>query len=559
MAKTCAQCSQTFDVSEDEGRFLKRMAFFFGEYQALIPPPVECPECRLQIRTAHRNEQHLYPDTSDFSGKRMISLYAPEPPWGEPYRVFANDEWHGDSWDGLEFGRDYDFSRPFFEQFFELQKAVPRLGLVALNNENSPYTTGTAYCKNCHLINCSENCEDCYYGKLLQTCRNCVDCSYLYNSELCYECFSCSHCYACRYLSYSRDCTECWFSENLIGCMNCLFCTNLQRQHYCILNQPVSREEFGQRLAELLGSYQAFERAKATWHELRRKRIHKYANIVNSENSMGDFIANSRNCVDCYDVNDSRDCRYVCVGVGVEDMYDCSNVYLKQELEYQIMGALGSYHCAFSIYAFHCRDVLYSDHVFDSRDLFGCVGLKRKSFCVFNRQYGQAEFESLVPRIIEQMKSTGEWGRFFPPRFSPFCYNESLAHEYVPLTEEEVCARAWHWREEAESRVKEAEFEAIEDCIADVGEEICEKILTCEASARHYRIMHPELEFYRKHHLPVPRLSPIARHLARERLRNGRRTWERKCARCGASVTTNFAPARPETIYCEGCFQREVF
>jgi len=36
------------------------------------------------------------------------------------------------------------------------------------------------------------------------------------------------------------------------------------------------------------------------------------------------------------------------------------------------------------------------------------------------------------------MRSTGEWGEFFPHELSPFGYNETVAQEYFPLTEEEV-------------------------------------------------------------------------------------------------------------------------
>jgi hypothetical protein len=36
------------------------------------------------------------------------------------------------------------------------------------------------------------------------------------------------------------------------------------------------------------------------------------------------------------------------------------------------------------------------------------------------------------------MKSTGEWGEFFPLPLSPFGYNETVAQDYFPLTSEEA-------------------------------------------------------------------------------------------------------------------------
>jgi hypothetical protein len=41
------------------------------------------------------------------------------------------------------------------------------------------------------------------------------------------------------------------------------------------------------------------------------------------------------------------------------------------------------------------------------------------------------------------MQSTGERGEFFPPSVIPFAYNESVAHDYFPLTKEEALARAY--------------------------------------------------------------------------------------------------------------------
>ena len=81
-----------------------------------IPPPTLSPDCRAQRRLAFRNERHLYHRKSDLSGKQIISCFSPD----KLTKVFSQDEWWSDAWDPLEYGRDFDFSRPFFEQFAEL-------------------------------------------------------------------------------------------------------------------------------------------------------------------------------------------------------------------------------------------------------------------------------------------------------------------------------------------------------------------------------------------------------------------------------------------------------
>jgi hypothetical protein len=83
----------------------------------------------------------------------------------------------------------------------------------------------------------------------------------------------------------------------------------------------------------------------------------------------------------------------------------------------------------------YCIDCQYS------KDCFGCVGLQRKQYCILNKQYTKEEYETLVPKIIEHMKSTREWSEFFPIEISPFTYNETVAQEYFPLTKAEVLSK----------------------------------------------------------------------------------------------------------------------
>jgi hypothetical protein len=487
----------------------------------------------------------------------MISLYAPHAPMGKPYKVYTPNEFHGDGWDPFQYARSYDLGRSFFEQFAELQHDVPRLGLVAYNNENCPYTTGTAFCKNCHLITCSENSENCYYGKLYQNCRDCMDCTSAYSSELCYECFGIRNCWGCAFLTLSENCMDCFFSENLIGCKNCLFCTNLRQAEYCIFNRRVTKNEFQEQTQSLLSSRKKINSAKVEWQRIRRERIHKYANIMSCENSSGDFLSHCKNVLDSYDVVDSEDCRYVQVGVNVKDMYDCSNVFLKQELGYQMLGTIDAYHCAFSTFVFHSQYILYSDHIWNSKNLFGCVGLRRAENCVLNKQYSQEEYDKLLVEIINSMKNLGEWGIFLPPKYAPFCYNETLAQEYVALNKDNVMKRGWHWRDEEPTyKQEDSAPTVVPSSIDEVDDSISSHILVCERSKRPYKIMPVELAYYRRQRIAPPFLAPLERHYDREALRNPRVINNRPCDKCGTNMLSNFDPHCPEIVYCEDCFQR---
>ncbi|MFH0769855.1 MAG: hypothetical protein V1926_00585 [Candidatus Peregrinibacteria bacterium] len=558
---SCLSCCNSFIIHSDEAAFRKKMRFIFGKTTIDLPSPVHCPECRLQIRTCHRNERAFY-KRPVANGKNMVSIYHEEPLWGAADIVLTPEDWNDPKRDGVDQGRAYDFERSFFDQFAELHKASPRLGMTVLANENSEFTAGTAYSKNCYLINSSEYDEDCMYGKLYQNCKSSVDCSYLYGSELCYDCFSVYDSYHCISVSFSKTCRDCWFSTDLIGCSNCCLCSNLRKKEYHFMNQPVTREEYEKKMKGFQGSYRATEEMKRRLARLRETMIHRAVNVVNSDSCTGDYIENSQNCFDCYDVNESQDCRYVHVGVNVKDIYDCSNMYLKPELCYDTLGTIEAYHCAYCLYVFHSHDLLYCEYCFSCRDCFGCSGLRQKQHCILNRQYSKEEYEKLVPRLIALMQQRGDCGLYFPPSLSPFGYNETLAQEYFPLTKEQAKERGFFWREIVEhvpDVAKTILAERLPDNIDDVPDDILQWAVLCVETKRPYRIVKQELDFYRRQNLPVPRLHPDLRYDRRLALRNPRKLWDRKCAKCGKAIETSYSPERPETVYCEECYLKEVY
>jgi CxxC-x17-CxxC domain-containing protein len=304
------------------------------------------------------------------------------------------------------------------------------------------------------------------------------------------------------------------------------------------------------------------EEMRQKWMGLTKDMIHRAANIVNGESCTGDFIENSKNCLDCYDVNESQDSRYVIVGVEVKDNYDCSNMYIKPELCYEVLGTIEVYNCAYCLFVFHSVNLLYCEYCFNCKDCFGCVGLRRKQYCIFNKQYAKEEYETLVPKIIEKMKEAKEWGLYFPPSLSPFGYNESLAHEYLPLTEKEAKAQGFSWRTIREKKPEVKKMipaSRLPDRIGDIPDDILNWAILCEKSKRPFRIQKQELDFYRRQSLPVPHLHPDERYDRRLALRNPRKLWKRTCMKCGKEMQTTFAPERPEKVYCESCYLKEVY
>ena len=182
-------------------------------------------------------------------------------------------------------------------------------------------------------------------------------------------------------------------------------------------------------------------------------------------------------------------------------------------------------------------NVYYSYLCMNSSDLFGCIGLRNKSYCILNKQYTKEEYEQLVPKIIEHMQSTGERGEFFSSSISHFGYNETVAHEYYPLTKQEALARGYKRQDNMyDINIPEgAETltgNQIPSDIFTVTEDILKKVLICEVSGRPFRITQQELDFYRKHNLPLPHKHHDVRHTERMKKRPQRTLHLRTCDTC---------------------------
>jgi hypothetical protein len=282
-----------------------------------------------------------------------------------------------------------------------------------------------------------------------------------------------------------------------------------------------------------------------------------------AEDCTGNYIIESKGCRDCYDIRQSEDCAYCQCIVSLKDSMDVIHFGGNTELIYESTNiGQEAYHCMFHAFGYGSKECLYCDNVHYSSHCFGCAGLHQKQYCILNKQYTKEAYEALVPRIIADMREQGAWGEFFPIALSPFAYNETTAQEHVPLTKETAEARGWRWREEGDEMPnvpKILRADQLPVSIRDVPDDILQCAIRCEATGRPFRIVKQELDFYRQWDLPNPHFHPDERHRRRMALRNPRKLWERSCGKCGNSIQTTYAPDRPEIVYCEECYLKEVY
>ncbi len=548
--RICKNCHAQFVIDDWDFNFYKKID---------VPPPTFCLDCRKQRKLAQANQIHLYSRHCDATGKKIISNYAPD----LPYKVYDQRYWHSDNWDGTHFGREFDFTRPFFEQYGQLIKLVPRPALQTgfLFDENSEYTNYAGKNKNCYLIFDSDEDWDCYYCYSTNKSKDSVDCYRVKQCELCYECIDSENCYHSYFLQDCENCMGSAFLKNCIGCKNCFMSSNLRNKQYYVGNKQVPKETY-EKCMSFLKSFKEVEKLKTDFEKYKLNFPQKYMHGVHNENVTGDYLVNSKNAVYCFDSRDLWDCKYF--DQSFMDAKDCMDIQEcgdKAELLYETcFSGYSIYNLKFCL---HClspnRNLQYCNYCTSCEDLFGCIGLQRKKYCILNKQYSEEEYKKLLPKIIEHMKRTEEYGEFFPIMLSSFAYNESMAQNYYPLTKEEALIKGYKWRDEDAKEFAPSQI-MLPDSIDEIDASICEKAFSCISCGRNYRIIPQEFKLMKTMlRVAIPKQCFFCRHKRRFHLRNPRKLWDRNCQKCQVPIKTSYAPERPETVYCEKCYLETVY
>jgi Zn ribbon nucleic-acid-binding protein len=352
----------------------------------------------------------------------------------------------------------------------------------------------------------------------------------------------------------------------------------------------MSKEEYEKRFSEFTFTRANIEKERKSLADLSLRYPHKNFYGYNATNSVGDYIRNVKNVHVVFQANDSENLRYSQDAPFSQDSVDVTEAWA--ELSYEVEGMDGK-SCIAGTKSVALFDSYYSELCSNSHDLFGCVGLKKSEYALFNRRYGKEEYHQLRDKIIAHMRQTGEWGNFFPAVPSLFAYNESTAQDYFPLTEKEALARGMKWYHRTDRDYKitlrpaeipetiqktdDAVLEETVGCISQEDFVLRKKYLNCATA---FRILPAELDLYRKMGIPIPEKCPQCRKQDRMQMRNPRKLWNRQCqcagirskngtyqnigdhthggGHCSNTFDTSYALDRPEIIYCEPCYQAEV-
>jgi hypothetical protein len=551
--KTCQNCKKEFVIEPDDFDFYQKIK---------VPPPTWCPECRFKRQSLFRNEMTLYSRKCDFCKRSIISIYNPK----SPYFVYCSECWHSDKWDPFSFGQDYNPRRPFFEQLKELLLRAPKEATYSssfsknINSEYINFAGSKEGMKNCYLVFNAGDCEDVMYSRGIRGARDTLDTYYGTKLERCYEIVNVEESTGIIFGQNVSGSLDSIFVLNARGCQNCFGCVNLRYKNYHFFNEPLSKEEYKKRVSEIMGSYQKMQKARKRFEEFALKFPRRENNNLKTVNSSGEFLFETKNVNQSFEITQAENCKYLFFAKGAKESYDVIGFGYDSEFLLGTVSVgyssrvIGSSSCDNSQNIEYCFGMKMSEHC------LGCDGLKNAKYAILNKRYEKDEYQKIRAQIVDELKEKNLYGLSMPPELAPFAYNEAIGQDNLPLAKEEALAQGFRWEEDIQKTMDKETMkpEQIPDNIKDVPDNIVDEILVCITCGRNYKIIKPELVFYRKMVLPVPRQCFNCRHIDRIRRRGPFKLYSRKCAKCGKAIQTTYAPDRPEIVYCETCYLKEV-
>ena len=458
--------------------------------------------------------------------------------------------------------------------------------MTGANNVNSDWVNQETDDKNCCLNVGGHFNEESAYNTFEIKGKNCFDNYWVWQSEQCYENMNCERCWKTFFSINCFDCLGVMLCSDMRNCQNCLGCSGLRNKQYYIFNKPFSKQEYEKFLAgNYLGKRRNLvrlqEEARKVWLSVPKK----YSQIIKCRNVKGNYISESKDISNGWDVEKCEDCKNLDIATSLKDCYDVT-CFGWGELGYEMGHAGGVNRSKFSLHLFgsgsidstHSANLEYCFFTPGCSDCFGCCNLKKQEYCIFNKKYSKVDYERLAEKIEQQMLDMPytdkkgrvyKYGELFPPEISPFGYNETTANDYYPLNKQEAIDKGYNWSDyESDVKYEFSDYE-IPDDIREVKDDILQKVLKCEVSGKAYRIIPMELQFYRQMGLPIPKRAPLQRHRDRMSQLLPRKLFQRQCqcevvghnhknGRCLVNIDTPYAHDRPEIVYCEACYLAEV-
>ncbi len=513
--RTCLETGESFEFTQADLDLYRSLKVCVSRLS---------PLARFRRIAARVSGFELYKRTIE--GKELISMFDE----ASPAKVIPTSEFYGDVFDGRSYAQTYDLTKPFAEQWKTFSWSVPRPAIIQdTTSQNCPWALYDFGFKNCYFTYAGLEMSDSSYADLCVTCTHVVDVTSCIRSEWCYECVACVE---CARSAYSE---RCFASQNLRfcadcrNCEDCFGCINLRNKKFCFLNEQLDEETYKKRVAEIVlrdpqvvAAWRARIR-KEVWGAATRRACATYA----SERSSGDDLVNCRD-VDGIDIVDGERVRSSC---GLSVAKDCIDLLYGVEAERCTAGmfCVNCYEATACTGIQDCVQVEYSEFLYACEYCFGCIGLQHKKFCIFNTQYTEEEYWSLLDRIKAQLVQEGIYGESPAYDTSLFAYNGSFALAVDPLTEEAAKKLGSRWVHFPETN-----------------------------GARAFRTVTPEVSLIQELGVALPTEHPTVRRLRRMQDLQPLTLVDRSCVKCHTLLRSRHRESSVKEVLCEVCYEQQM-
>ncbi len=419
----------------------------------------------------------------------------------------------------------YDFNAPFFENFNTLLKTIDLPNLVQSGmNENCAYVDNTNGTKNGYLSYIVVvDCENAIYScSVKDNSKNVFNSVMVWdNNENIYMGCGILKSFNVFYSRYITDSSNIRLCTNMIGCHDCIFCNWLENKSYCIENQQYTKAIYLQKKEDILKNKNLFE-------QVYKSKIPTPQNYASTNVSNGVFVIKSQDIERGSYVYQTKGGRNIIMAGGKEwdeEVYNCLSIWSPSAHDFYNCIDTGTYsHTCYNTAMIVTSSNIYYSYFMESCSFcLGCIGLKNKTFCIFNKEYSKEERFDLANKIFASMEKDGTLGDFFPGGMTPFYFNDTIAYALDDsFTREEVAKDGYLRRDAAIAtdipagsdviKVKDLKnyqwFDAEGKWM--ISPDILKKVIE-DPQWNHYRIVKMEYDFLVKYCLPLPELHRLER------------------------------------------------
>ena len=248
MCSDCTVSGDKFTVSDQE--MALRSKFGFSDSK-----PTKKPKYRFQYVGAFYPQWHFHKRKCDKTGQSIISILRADC----KYPIWQRDEWVKSA---NTPSREFDDTRPIFEQAYELFITCALPHNFQSQNQNCEYTDDWYRSKNCYLCQGGQNNENCRYCFASDGIKNVHNGIFAFDSDFCFDLINSSSCNNSIFILNSKNISDSAFLYDCRDCKDCMFCSNLRHKQYRFNNVQLNKDEFESKKKEwTLFSYQNYKNA----------------------------------------------------------------------------------------------------------------------------------------------------------------------------------------------------------------------------------------------------------------------------------------------------------